>query len=121
MNRLKITIKNRELRTKRTRSNIFGTATRPRLSVHISNRHITAQLINDDAGQTLLYLSSVGTKVPGAVKGTMTDKAKAIGSEVAKKAKAIKIDSVVFDRGPKLYHGRLKALADAAREGGLKF
>lgn len=108
---------NKAFRAKRTRAKIHGTAQKPRLSVHISNLHITAQIINDDKGDTLAYATTVGTKMTG----TKTEKAALIGSEIAKKAKAAKVEQVVFDRGAKLYAGRLAALADAARKEGLKF
>lgn len=109
---------NRGQRHARVRSKISGTAQRPRLNVSISNLHITAQLIDDMAGTTLAYVTTVGQK---AVKGTMTDKAAWVGTEIAGKAKTAKIKSVVFDRGSKLYHGRVAALADAARKAGLEF
>lgn len=106
-----------EYRAKRTRANIHGTSERPRLTVHISNMHITAQIINDDAGSTLAYATTVGSKLSG----TKTEKAAKIGEEIAKKAKKAKITKVVFDRGSRLYAGRLTALADAARKEGLEF
>lgn len=108
---------NKVFRAKRTRAKIHGTAKRPRLSVHFSNLHITAQIIDDDKGVTLAYVTTVGTKPSG----TKTERAAMIGAEIAKKAKAAKITEVVFDRGAKLYAGRLSALADAARKEGLKF
>lgn len=118
MNRLQKKIENKILRKSRIRSRLHGTAERPRLSVTISNIHITAQLIDDSSHKTIAYVSSVGdTKL----KGTMTEKATAVGTEIAKKAKAAKISKVIFDRNGRLYHGRIKALADAAREGGLEF
>jgi len=104
-------------RRNRVRSKIHGTKDRPRLSVHISNNHISAQLIDDNNSTTLVYVSSVGSKISG----TLTEKAIVVGHEVAKKAKAAKIKYCIFDRGEKLYHGRIKALADAAREEGLEF
>ena len=104
-------------RAKRTRAKIHGTAERPRLSVHISNMHITAQIIDDDKGTTLVYTTTVGSKLTGS----KTEKAAAIGKEIAEKAKKAKIKTVVFDRGAKLYAGRLSALADAARKEGLEF
>lgn len=109
---------NRFQRHHRVRATVHGTAARPRLSVHVSNLHITAQLIDDDAKNTLAYISTVGAK---DAKGTMTEKATWIGAEIAKKAQAKKVTAVVFDRGAKLYHGRVKALADAARNAGLEF
>lgn len=111
-------LKNRSQRKGRIRSVVSGSAQRPRLAVHISNLHVTAQLIDDQAGKTLAHATTVGNK---ATKGNMTQKAAAIGEEIAAKAKAAKIKSVVFDRGGKLYHGRVSALADAARKAGLEF
>jgi large subunit ribosomal protein L18 len=104
-------------RAKRTRSKIYGTAERPRLTVHISNKHITAQIIDDDKQATLAYATTVGSKL----KGSMTEKAATIGADIAKKAKKAKVAKVVFDRGSKLYAGRMSALADAARKEGLEF
>lgn len=108
---------NRVFRANRTRAKIHGIAERPRLSVHFSNLHITAQVIDDDKKTTLCYATTVGTKLTG----TMTEKAAKIGEEIAKKAKAAKIEKVVFDRGEKLYAGRMSALAEAARKEGLEF
>jgi len=110
-------VSNAKQRAGRTRSNISGTAQRPRLSVNISNKHISAQIINDDLGKTIASVSTVG--LDGT--HTMTDKAVKVGSEIAKKAKSSKISKVVFDRGSKQYHGRMKALAEAARDNGLEF
>ena len=104
-------------RKNRIRSVIIGTAERPRLSVFISNTNVSAQLIDDATHKTLAYATTVGQK---KLEGTMTDKARLIGQEIAKKAKAKKITKVVFDRNGKLYHGRVAALADAAREAGLE-
>lgn len=104
-------------RANRVRTAITGTTERPRLSVHISNLHVSAQIINDETHQTLAAVSTVGQKVDG----TMTVKAAWVGEEIAKKAKAAKVKTVVFDRGSKLYHGRVQALADAARKAGLEF
>lgn len=108
---------NRALRKSRVRASVHGTATRPRLSVTISNLHVSAQLIDDDKGHTLASATTVGKKLTG----TMTDKCAAIGTEVAKAAKKKKITTVVFDRNGRQYAGRLKALADAARKEGLEF
>ena len=108
---------NKVFRAKRTRAKIHGTAERPRLAVHFSNLHITAQIIDDDKKVTLCYVTTVGQKTTG----TKIDKAAKIGAEIAKKAKAAKVSKVVFDRGAKLYAGRMKALADAARKEGLEF
>lgn len=108
---------NKLQRQRRVRAVVQGTAIRPRLSVHVSNLHVSAQLIDDTTGNTIAAASTVG----GKATGTKTEKAAAIGTEIAKKAKAAKIKAVVFDRGSKLYHGRVKALADAARKEGLEF
>jgi len=110
-------VSNAAQRASRTRASIHGTASRPRLSVHISNKHLSAQIINDDESKTLASATTVGLKSTG----TLTDRATILGAEIAKKAKANKISSVVFDRGSKQYHGRIKAVADAARENGLEF
>jgi large subunit ribosomal protein L18 len=118
MNSLAHKLHNRVLRKKRIRSVVYGTAVRPRLSVLISNSHITAQQIDDTAHKTLAYVTTVGNK---AAKGTMTEKAAIVGTEIAKQAKTAKIKTVVFDRGGKIYHGRVAALADAARKEGLEF
>ena len=108
---------NKLMRAKRTRAKIHGTAKQPRLSVFVSNRHIIAQIIDDDKGVTIAYATTVGSKLTG----TMKEKAAVIGTEIAKAAKAKKVKKVVFDRGAKLYAGRLSALADAARKEGLEF
>lgn len=110
--------KNRDLRKSRIRSTVSGTTERPRLSVFVSSRHITAQIIDDTAHQTLAAVSTVGQK---ATPGTLSQKAAWVGSEIAGKAKTAKVTSVVFDRGGRKYHGRIKALADAARQKGLEF
>jgi large subunit ribosomal protein L18 len=109
--------RNRLQRKHRVRATVIGTAERPRLSIHISNQHIIAQIIDDSAQKTLAYSSTVGQKATG----TMTEKAAQIGADIAKQAKAAKLTTVVFDRGSKLYHGRVAALADAARKSGLEF
>lgn len=109
---------NRAHRKARIRSVVSGTAERPRLSVYISNLHITAQLIDDTTHRTLGYVTTVGQK---SVKGSMTEKAAWVGEQIAAQAKTAKIKVVVFDRGGKLYHGRVAALADAARKAGLEF
>ena len=108
---------NKIYRAKRTRAKIHGTSDRPRLAVHFSNMHITAQVIDDDKKVTLAYVTTVGTKSTGS----MTERAAKVGTEIAKKAKAAKVKKVVFDRGAKLYAGRMSALADAARKEGLEF
>ena len=106
-----------EYRANRTRAKIHGTSDRPRLTVLISNLHITAQVVDDDKKVTLAYATTVGSKISG----TKTEKAAAIGKEIAEKAKKAKVKTVVFDRGSKLYSGRMSALADAARKEGLEF
>ena len=104
------------------RATLAGNAERPRLSVFRSDKHIYAQVIDDLAGKTLVAASSVQSDVRGDLKnGGNIAAAKAVGKAVAAKAKAAGIEKVAFDRGGRRYHGRVKALADAAREGGLKF
>ncbi|MDQ3094063.1 MAG: 50S ribosomal protein L18 [bacterium] len=118
MSELKRTKTNQARRTYRVRQLTKGTTERPRLSVNVSNMHVSAQIIDDSNNTTLAAVTSASNK---AVKGSLTEKAEWVGSEVAKKAKAAKIKAVVFDRGSRLYHGRIKALADAARKEGLEF
>ncbi len=118
MSRLSNKLQHLTRRKHRVRAGLTGSETRPRLSVHVSNRHISAQIIDDTKHRTLVQVTTVGQK---AATGTMTDRATWVGTEVAKKAKAAKVTTVVFDRGSRLYHGRIKALADAARAGGLEF
>ena len=110
-------LQNRNLRKSRVRAKISGTTVRPRLSVTISNTHVSAQLIDDEKQNTLVASTSVGQKLTG----TMSEKAAEIGTEIAKKASKLKIKEVVFDRNGRQYAGRLKALADAARKEGLEF
>ena len=117
MNRLDHKKKNAQRRAHRVRATVTGTAERPRMAVKVSNLHITVQLIDDVSGKTLAYATTVGQKLPG----TMTEKAANVGVDIAKKAKKAKVSSVVFDRSSRKYHGRVKALADAARENGLEF
>lgn len=113
-----LTKEGRRLRIKRRiRKSIEGTAVRPRLSVYRSNKQIYGQIINDETGVTLASFGS--DKLDG--KMPKTDQAKATGLGMAEKAKAAGIENVVFDRNGYLYHGRVKAFAEAAREGGLKF
>lgn len=104
-------------RARRTRASIKPRSERLRLSVHISNRHVVAQIIDDATATTRCYATTVGSKVTG----TMSEKAAQIGAIIAEAAKTAKIKQVVFDRGERRYHGRVKALADAARDGGLEF
>lgn len=102
----------------RIRSVVTGSTKQPRLSVSISNRHVSAQLIDDVKSMTAAHVTTVGQKNAGE---TLTDKAAWVGREIAKKAKTAKFKKVVLDRNGRLYHGRIKALADAAREEGLEF
>ena len=104
----------------RVRKVVAGTEHKPRLAVFRSLTHIYAQVIDDDAGRTLAAASTLGKDLKGAA-GNKTAQAKAVGSAVAQKAKAAGVTKVVFDRGGNRYHGRVKALADAAREAGLQF
>ena len=101
----------------RIRTKVFGTAERPRLTVFRSNSQIYAQVIDDTKGTTLAAASSLAIKD----KLTKTEKAAQVGKAIAEAAKKAGVESVVFDRNGYLYHGRVKQLADAAREGGLKF
>jgi large subunit ribosomal protein L18 len=117
MNNLVHKLQNNIHRKARIRAGIAGTTERPRLSVFVSNKHVSAQLIDDSRHRTVAYATTVGQKVSG----TMTEQATWVGSEIAKKAKAAKISRVVFDRNGRLYHGRIAALADAARNAGLEF
>ncbi len=103
----------------RIRSKISGTGERPRLSVYRSNKGIYCQLINDLEGVTLAQANSLEKSIDN--KGTKTEQAKQVGQLIAQRCKSLDIGVVVFDRGGYLYHGRVKALADAAREGGLSF
>ena len=101
----------RQRRVHRVRARITGTSERPRLSVHFSNMHISAQVIDDTKAATIVYATTVGRKLTG----TMTEKAAQIGQEKAK------VGKVVLDRGAHKYHGRVKSLAEAARKEGLEF
>ena len=109
-------IHDRLRRKHRIRARITGTAVRPRLTVHRPLRHLTAQVIDDAAGKTLCAVSSKEAKAKMTVEG-----AKKVGELLAKKAKDAGVTSVVFDRNAYRYHGRIKALAEGAREGGLQF
>ncbi len=106
-------------RHKRVRSKVSGTAERPRLVVFRSNRGIEAQLVDDASGRTVASASHLG--LPKSFKGDKSAQAEAVGKALAAAAKKAGIEACVFDRGGYLYHGRVKALADGAREGGLKF
>ncbi len=111
-------LKSRAKKRVRIRKRVFGTPERPRLSIFRSANHIYAQVIDDTSGKTLAAASTITVK---AKDGKAKDTAATVGAEIAKLALQKKISDVVFDRGGYLYHGRIKALADAAREGGLKF
>lgn len=115
----------RELRIRRhlrVRKRVAGSTERPRLSIFRSNIHIYAQVIDDAAGRTLAAASSKDASLAAAIAGkAKIERAKAVGQLIAERAKAAGIDKVVFDRGGFKYHGRIQALADAAREAGLNF
>lgn len=102
------------------RKKVSGTTQKPRLAVFRSNTDIYVQVIDDTAGKTLAAASSKDKDI-AAQKGTKTEKSKLVGAAIARKAKELGLEAVVFDRGGNLYHGRVKAVADGAREGGLKF
>ena len=104
---------------KRVRRKISGTSQRPRLAVHYSNQHIYAQVIDDEAGTTICSASTLSKEV--TTKASNQAAATQVGELIAKKAKESKIDTLVFDRGGHSYHGKVKALAEAVREGGIKF
>ena len=108
---------NRTLRKNRVRAKVSGTAERPRLTVTISNTHVSAQLINDVEGKTIVSATTVGKKITG----TTTEKAATVGTDIAKKAVKANVKTIVFDRNGRQYAGRLKALAEAARKEGLEF
>ena len=108
-------------RHRRVRKKIHGTAERPRLAVHRSNKHISVQLIDDDAGRTLASASTVEPDQRSAGSGGSVEAATRVGTLIGERAKAAGIDKVVFDRGGFAYHGRIAAVAAAAREAGLEF
>jgi large subunit ribosomal protein L18 len=118
MNRLQKKSQNAAQRKNRVRATVIGTPERPRLSVTISNLHVSAQVIDDSAHKTLVAATTVGDK---KATGTMTERAAYVGEMIAKQAKTKKITKVVFDRNGRKYHGRVKALAEAARQNGLEF
>lgn len=112
----------RERRRLRVRIKVFGTGDRPRLNVFRSERHMYAQIIDDEQGITLCAASTLSPELRGKIGKTATvEAARAVGQLIAQKAQAKGIKKVVFDRAGYLYHGRVKALADGAREGGLEF
>ncbi|HEX6258137.1 MAG TPA: 50S ribosomal protein L18 [Candidatus Saccharimonadales bacterium] len=117
MNQLAKKLLSRTLRKNRVRAKVEGSTARPRLTVTVSNLHVSAQLIDDSLHKTIASATTVGTKQAGS----LSEKAAWVGAEIAKKAKKAKISAVVFDRNGRRYAGRLKALADAARKEGMEF
>lgn len=113
-------IERRQRIKNRIKKVVFGTAERPRLAVFRSNNEIYAQIIDDTKGITLVAASSRDKEISGT-SGNKTEKAKLVGLAIAKKAQAAGVETISFDRGGYLYHGRVKSLAEGAREGGLKF
>ena len=116
----------KEMRRKRrrmsTRNRLRHDQMLPRLSVHRTTKHISAQIIDDAAGKTLAAVTSTAGALSGELAGkTKSERASVIGTEIARRAKDAGVEAVVFDRGAAQYHGRVKALAEAAREAGLKF
>lgn len=109
-------IANRKIRHRRIRGKIYGTAEKPRLFVFRSHKHIYAQLIDDDKGVVLASASDLGLSSKGKIKAAET-----VGKTIAEKAQSVNKKEVVFDRGGYKYHGRVKAVAEGARSGGLKF
>lgn len=116
-------ITNRQRRHKRVRAKVQGTGARPRLNVFRSNAHIYCQVIDDQRGHTLAAASDLDADVKSVAGdgATKTDRSRAVGKVIADRARAVGVETVVFDRGGFLYHGRIKAVADGAREAGLKF
>jgi len=123
MNRIALKTKRYERRNRRVRKNITGTPERPRLTVFRSAEHIYAQIIDDTTARTIASASTTDRDVKAKFAGGMTksDKCKVVGQVLAERAKSAQVNSVAFDRNGFLYHGRIKALAEAAREGGLDF
>jgi large subunit ribosomal protein L18 len=122
MDKLKAKQAKLERRQRRVRAKMSGTAARPRLRVTRTNGHIYAQVIDDVAGSTLVAASSVDAEVKAGLKnGANIDAAKAVGEALGRRALEAGIKEVVFDRGGRIYHGRVKALADGARSAGLEF
>jgi large subunit ribosomal protein L18 len=115
-----ISVKRRQKRHFRVRKYITGTSERPRLAVYRSNQHIVAQVIDDSVGKTLAYASTYDASFKGSKTGNI-EAAKKVGSMIAERAKAAGVSAVVFDRGGFAYHGRVAAVAESAREGGLVF
>jgi large subunit ribosomal protein L18 len=119
MGRIETTKNQLARRVHRVRSQLVSTSERPRMSVHISGKNVSVQIIDDTKSHTLASATSMNVK--SLAKSNMTEKAVYVGTEIAKIAKAAKVSKVVFDRGGKLYHGRIKALAESARAAGLEF
>jgi large subunit ribosomal protein L18 len=111
----------RERIHQRIRKKVSGTAERPRLAVHFSGRHVYAQVIDDDAGKTLAAVSTLQKDLAGKKAAANRESAERVGKAIAERLLAKKVENVVFDRGGHIFHGKVKALADAARDGGLKF
>ena len=111
----------RLIRHRRVRKKIHGTAARPRLAVYRTNKHLSVQLIDDDSGRTLPAASTVEAGLRSSGNGSSVSAATKVGQLIAERAKAAGIEKVVFDRGGYLYHGRIAAVAAAAREAGLEF
>ena len=105
----------------RIRKKVSGTAERPRLAVHLSNKHIYGQIIDDEAGKTIVYVSSLTKDLKADKLKANVESAQTVGKLVAEKSKKAGVKSVVFDRSGRIYHGCVKAFAEAAREGGLTF
>lgn len=117
-NRLKRKRARSSARAARVRRKVRGSAERPRVSARFTNRNIIAQLIDDDMGRSLLYVSTFGAEAPARGKGV--DSARAVGERIAEGARSLGVEALVFDRGSRLYHGRVRAMAEAIREKGLK-
>ncbi|MFB1484494.1 50S ribosomal protein L18 [Corallococcus sp. RDP092CA] len=115
------TVDQRLKRKNRIRKKLSGTTERPRLSVYKSLKHIYAQVVDDSTGRTVAFASSLSKELKGKDEGDKKADAKRVGSLIAEKCKAANVDAVVFDRNGFPYHGRIAAVADAAREAGLKF
>lgn len=115
------TVDSRIKRKNRIRKKLSGTTERPRLTVYKSLKHIYAQVVDDTTGRTLAYASSLSKELKGQDEGDKKEDAKRVGRLIAEKAKAANIEAVVFDRNGFPYQGRIAAVADAAREAGLKF
>jgi large subunit ribosomal protein L18 len=122
MNESRVKLVRRERRKKAVRATLRRTSERPRLSVFRSSKHIYAQIVDDSTGRTLAAASTAGKGFAADTSGkTKTERAALVGAEVAKRALGAGVDTVVFDRGYARFHGRVRALAEAAREAGLKF